>query len=262
MSLLTLTTDWGNRDHHLAAFKGEILRMEPGVNIIDISHEIERFNIIQASYILKNSISKFPTGTIHYIGVHNLCTGRTKDIFKHYLGVIYQGQLLIGFDTGIFSLIFSSEEIQIFKLPVDPYDTDENTNNQLMTCLGKLLRGTRMEEIGTPTPDMVRSLLPQPAVSPDGIRGAVIYIDANGNVVTNIRRELFEKEQAGRRFTLFLRKEDYNLNIIKKNLRMSEETDPVAYFNSSGYLEIALIGASASGLLGLKFLDTIRIEFE
>ena len=55
MSILTLTTDWGLRDHYVAAFKGEIIRRCTGLSVVDISHEIEHFNILEASFILKNT---------------------------------------------------------------------------------------------------------------------------------------------------------------------------------------------------------------
>ncbi len=54
MSLITLTSDWGLRDYYSAAVKGYIITHAPGVNIIDVSHQITPFDIVHTSYIVKN----------------------------------------------------------------------------------------------------------------------------------------------------------------------------------------------------------------
>jgi S-adenosylmethionine hydrolase len=69
MSIITLTTDFGIKDHFTANIKGAILSELPEANIIDISHQISPFNILEAAYIIQNSYKSFPTNTIHIIGV-------------------------------------------------------------------------------------------------------------------------------------------------------------------------------------------------
>ena len=69
MSLITLTTDFGTKDHFVGAVKGAIYSEFPDMKIVDISHEISPFNITQTAYILKNAYKSFPEGTVHIIGV-------------------------------------------------------------------------------------------------------------------------------------------------------------------------------------------------
>ena len=69
MAIITLTTDYGNKDYFTAAIKGAILSEAPEVQIIDISHQISPFNIQEGAYILKNAYHHFPGGTIHMIGI-------------------------------------------------------------------------------------------------------------------------------------------------------------------------------------------------
>ncbi len=70
MRLITLISDWGLNDYYTAAVKGMIYKSFPEAEIIDISHEIEPFNVNQAAYVLKNAYKNFPDDTVHIIGVN------------------------------------------------------------------------------------------------------------------------------------------------------------------------------------------------
>jgi len=63
MAILTLTSDWGTKDYYVSAVKGKILSLLPETTIVDITHEIEPFNSIEAAYIIKNAYKNFPEGT-------------------------------------------------------------------------------------------------------------------------------------------------------------------------------------------------------
>ena len=69
MSIITLTTDYGLKDHFVGALKGKILSEYPKAQIIDISHDIDPFNTVEASYIIGAAYASFPKGTVHLIGV-------------------------------------------------------------------------------------------------------------------------------------------------------------------------------------------------
>ena len=101
MSIITLTTDLGTKDHKVASIKGSILSLEKNVPIVDITHHIEPHDIIQTAYIVRNSYSHFPKGSIHMIAV---------DCFYHkdrkFLVLEANGHFFIMPDNGLFSLIF------------------------------------------------------------------------------------------------------------------------------------------------------------
>ena len=69
MSIITLTTDYGLKDHFVGAIKGKILSEFETATIVDISHDIDAFNTTEASYIISSAYSSFPKGTVHIIGV-------------------------------------------------------------------------------------------------------------------------------------------------------------------------------------------------
>ena len=86
MPIITLTTDFGDKDHFVGAVKGAILSELDNVTIVDISHKISPFNIHQAAYILQNSITSFPPGTVHIIGVDSERNPENKHVAVEFSG--------------------------------------------------------------------------------------------------------------------------------------------------------------------------------
>ena len=77
MPIITLTSDWGTKDHYLASVKGAILKQIPDARIIDISHHITPHNLTEAAFILRNAYRDFPEGTVHIVGIS---TGLTPEL--------------------------------------------------------------------------------------------------------------------------------------------------------------------------------------
>ena len=78
--VITLTTDLGNKDHYVAVIKAEILKEFPNARIIDITHNITKFDIQEAAFVFKNSYKNFPEGTIHIISVNDELTHENPHI--------------------------------------------------------------------------------------------------------------------------------------------------------------------------------------
>jgi len=89
----------------------------------------------------------------------------------------------------------------------------------------------------------------------------VIYVDDFGNIVTNITRELFEKQRKGRMFEIVARKSQYSVNSISNHYNDVVPGGSLALFNDAGYLEIAIHEDSAFRLMNLRLNDIVRIEF-
>ena len=120
MSIITLTTDLGTKDHKVASIKGSILSLEKNVPIVDITHHIEPHDIIQTAYIVRNSYSHFPKGSIHMIAV---------DCFYHkdrkFLVLEANGHYFIMPDNGLFSLIFPEKKPEkIYEISHNASDDD------------------------------------------------------------------------------------------------------------------------------------------
>ena len=108
MIFVTLTTDFGHKDYSIAVIKAALLSQIPEANIIDISHQISPYNHSETAYILKNSYTAFPKGSIHIIGVESEFTPENI-----HLAMEFDGHFFIGADNGIFSLI--KEELKSIK---------------------------------------------------------------------------------------------------------------------------------------------------
>lgn len=275
MSLITLTTDFGTKDHFVGAVKGAIYSELNNAKIVDITHEISPFNITETAYILKNSYKSFPAKTIHIIGVDS----ELSDTNKH-IAMELDNHFFICPDNGLISMIAS--EIQPTKIvEINIHDHIETSFPVLdvfvkVACF--IARGGSLTVIGKEinTFKILKEIQPQINDSQTQITGGVIYIDNYGNVITNITKKLFEEIGKGRQFKIKVGRYSFTKIYAKYNeITNNASTNLSAYdgsklaiFNSAGNLEIAIyrsniktVGGAAS-LLGLEYRDPVIIEFE
>ena len=145
MPVITLTSDWGKRDHYLASLKGSILCRFPDLNVIDISHDINHFDILQASYVIKSCYSKFPKGTAHVILLTSSGGSKNGKGGDPLLAIESEGYYFIGIDSGVFSLILPDEEKKIFRLRNKEFTTFENLHLHLVEAGNHLAKGGKPE---------------------------------------------------------------------------------------------------------------------
>ena len=274
MSIITLTSDYGLKDHFVGALKGKILSEYSEAKIIDISHEIDPFNTVEASYIISASYSSFPKGTVHLIGVdmeHN------KE--NQHIVMQWNDHYFIAADNGILSMLSQKIVPQKIvainihdRLPSDAADLDVFVK---VAC--HLAKGGLMNVIGKEINSIKQVTDLQAVLSADGnsLKGHVIYIDHFGNVVTNISKKYFIEVAKGRPYEIVLKTK--NIKTILPNYSAiansdkypikSYEGEKLAIFNEAGFLEIAIFRSnpskvgSANSLLGLNYRDVIIIKF-
>lgn len=277
MAIITLTTDFGEKDYFSGAVKGAIYSELPEARIVDISHSISPFHISEASYIIKNAYKSFPKGSIHIIGIDSELTPENK-----HLAVLLDDHYFICANNGILSLIAS--EIRPEKIVEINIHNKIETNFPVLDVFVKvachLARGGTLEVIGKNITEIKYLKQFEPLVNSEKnqVIGHVLYVDNYGNVVTNISRKLFETIGKGRKFNINARTLNFsqihetysdaiNFNIPKEK-RGEEDGKKLAVFNSAGYIELAIYKSnpstvgSASTLFGLEERDTITIKFE
>lgn len=257
MPIITLTSDWGLRDHYLASVKGKILANIQEVNIVDISHQISPFNIEHAAFVIKNCYQDFPEGSIHIIGVNT----EESDKDSHVV-IFHHNHYFIGTDNGIFSMIFTDQPEKIVELTI-PQDTDFFTfsaRDRFVKAAVHLANGNPIEELGNPLKNIQTKMLFKPAVEELLIKGMVIHIDGYENLITNITKDLFDKVGNGKKFAIQLR--GVQIRSIAQSYLDVPTGETVAVFASNGHLEIAINQGNAGSLLGIAINDAIRIEFE
>lgn len=254
MPLITLTTDFGLKDHYSALVKGAVLRRIPGICIVDISHNIQDFNIVQAAYVFRNSWAAFPEGTIHFVTVNDL-----PKAAQRFLLVPHQGHFFIAPDNGILPMALGRDPREYYVLPW-PEDSKFPLADLLGHSAAQLVVGLPPEEVGTPLDFPAQRIELQPVVQQDQIRGSVIYIDHYENVVLNIDRAIFEQIGRQRPFALYFKRHD-PLTAISRTYGDKPIGEPLCLFNSAGFLEIAINTGRAASLLGLKIDDTVQMDF-
>ncbi|MEN9323710.1 MAG: hypothetical protein RL699_1490 [Bacteroidota bacterium] len=287
MSIITLTTDYGLKDHFVAALKGKIYTEYPEAKVIDISHDIDPFNTVEASYIINAAYANFPKGTVHIIGVDAELTRETQ-----HLAMQWNDHYFICADNGILSILIQKIIPQkIVRISIhDRMPTDASDLDVFIRVGCHLAKGGQLTVVGQEISSIKQVTELQPVVSADksSIKGYVIYIDHFGNIVTNITKTLFLEVAKGRAFEIPLfqsvanqrttnRKNSLPIKSIESKYADIAKNDnfnvknyegsKLALFNEAGFLEIALFRSnpktvgSASSLLGINYQDSIVINF-
>ena len=275
MPIITLTTDFGLKDHFVGAIKGHIYKELPEATIVDISHQVSPFHIQECAYLLKNAYKAFPEGSIHIVGVDSEKTEENT-----HLAVFVDNHYFITADNGVISLIIEEVspdkvvEIQLPNLAEDSFPV----LGVFVQVACHLARGGTLEVIGKPFPKVrsIKELTPSVTNNGNTILGSVLYIDNYGNVVSNIHKSLFEAYRKGRPYSIEARNKKLTQihhkysDIVNYNLDKGQRRGPgdlLALFNSSGYIELAIyksnmntVGGAAT-LLGLDYRDTVLINF-
>lgn len=275
MSIITLITDFGYKDQFVAQMKGEIYSNNPESQVVDISHNISPFNIMEAAYILENSYKSFPENTIHIIDVDS-----EKNKEKKHIIVKLDNHYFITSDNGIMSILSQNINYQeIYEISIlnelKPMQSSLKTFSKVACHLSM---GGKPEIVGKKINNLknVKNLKPFVNSEKTQIISSVIYIDHFGNVITNIKKSFFEEIGKGRKFEISARnykfKKIYSSysDIINFNLsedQRSDEGKALIIFNSNNYLQISIyrsnpenVGTAAT-LLGLKIYDSVTVIF-
>ncbi|MEO6348739.1 MAG: SAM-dependent chlorinase/fluorinase [Aquaticitalea sp.] len=275
MAIITLTTDFGEKDHFAGAIKGAIYSESEDLKIVDISHSVRPFNILEAAYIIQNAYISFPKGTIHIIGIDSELNPENK-----HIAMKLDDHYFICANNGIMSMICA--EIAPDKIvEINIHDKIES-NFPVLDVFAKvachIARGGTLEVVGKviDTLKPIKNMLPFVNDDQTQIIGSVIYIDNYGNVITNIRRKFFESIQKGRDYEVSARSYKFKeihtkysdiVNFDLPEQDRNAEGKKLALFNSSKYMEIAVYKSdnatvgSASTLLGLELRDTVTVNF-
>lgn len=276
MAIITLTTDFGEKDHFVGAVKGAIYSELEDVKIVDISHLISPFHLHEAAYIIQNAYKSFPKGTIHIIGVDSELNPENK-----HIAIYMDEHYFICADNGIISMLTS--EIRPEKI-VEINIHDRIISNfpvldVFVKVAGHIARGGTLEVIGKSISEIKEMTKIRPIVNKNEnqIIGNVIYIDNYGNAISNISKKQFDQVGRGRKFIIGARTTKIDnihanysdaINFDLPPEKREEGGKKLALWNSSGYLELAIYKSNpssvggASSLFGLNFLDSVTINFE
>lgn len=253
MKLISVISDFGNKDHYLAELKAAIYHRSNDVVFLDVCHEIELYNISMAAYFLKNILPELSDDTINIVAVNSYYEKRPK-----YLVFYHENKFFIGPDNGIFSLVFESLE-NVFQINIDILEK-KDANNIYAHASACINHGLPFDEFATPINAIVQRLDFRPVVTSSQIKATIIHIDQYENVITNLTKELFDKTRNGRQFAIYYKPND-PIEILSKHYGEIPQGEAMAWFNNAGHLEIAINMGKASSTLHLFKNETIQIDF-
>jgi S-adenosylmethionine hydrolase len=247
--IVTLTTDFGTADSYVAQMKGVLCVHGPEtLRIVDLSHEIAPQAVQAAALFVREAIPRFPPGTIHVVVVDpGVGTGRRA------LVVEVLGQLLVGADNGLFSLLFDGSErvftIDPSRLATNHVSSTFHGRDVFAPAAAALARGSAPSSLGEPLADPVKIALREPRHTRDTVCGHVIHIDRFGNLVTNVSRSSLEQlALAGELDTLRVAVESHAGLPLRQRYADVALGALVALFGSSDLLEVAARNGNAAAM--------------
>lgn len=246
--IVTILTDFGTRDHYVAAVKGVLLGLNPNLQLVDISHEVTPFQIIEGSFLLASVFHSFPEGTVHLAVVDPGVGGSRAG-----LAAATDSYLFVGPDNGLFDQVFALEPPRLAVSLENPeYRLREvsptfHARDIFAPAAAHLSLGLEIERLG-PRISYQRRTPPFPRLErQDELQGEVIHIDHFGNLVTNIEIPFLES----------CRLTDLEVFLVEQPLLTGPTTyeeappgRPVALRGSSAYLEVVVREGSASKVTG------------
>jgi hypothetical protein len=262
MTIITLTTDFGLRDGNVGVMKGVIWGLAPEVRIADLSHTIGPQDVREAAWVLKRAVPYFQDGTIHMVVV-DPGVGTARRPMAARLGTQY----FVGPDNGVFTRVLARAERE--GLPVDLVHLDrprfwrEHVSNVFhgrdifAPVAAHLARGVPLAELGAPLADPVRLALPEPARTPEGLRGEIAHVDHFGNLATNITRA----DLAGRD-RVRVRVAGVTLSELVYAFGDRPPGTLVALYSSTDDLMVSVVNGSAAGRLSARAGDLVEALFD
>jgi hypothetical protein len=248
--IITLTTDFGTQDHYVGAMKAVMLSIAPEARFVDISHEIPPQDIMAGAWVLKNSASLYPSGTVHLVVVDpGVGTERKPVALK--MG----DQLFVGPDNGIFSLIAEENEYEAVELTNSSYWREQKSNtfhgrDIFAPAAAHLAAGVPLQKLGESLKSVVSYRWAIPISDNDGIQGWILHIDRFGNLVSNIPASLIEEVIGESGLKIYVG--NSILEKIVPTFGSVPDGEPAAYIGSAGNLEIAINKGNAQQLLSVE----------
>jgi S-adenosylmethionine hydrolase len=245
--IITLLTDFGLRDHFVAAMKGVMLSLNPALNLVDISHLIPPQDVFSGAFTLWQTCFCFPPGTIH-LAVVDPGVGSTRKA----LAVSAGGHHFVAPDNGLLTYVLNArEDFTAYEITADhyflkPVSTTFHGRDVFAPIAAWISRGIPLHQIGPELQNPIRLKVPAIKRVQDAlVQGSVLAVDRFGNLITNLKPEDvlgFAKILAGQR----------EITAIHESYGEGNAGELFIVPGSTGYLEIAVKDGSAASLLNIK----------
>lgn len=248
--IITLTTDFGTNDHFVGALKGVIVDIVPEVQLVDITHAVQAFDVLDGAIAIAQTYSYFPSGTVHMVVVDpGVGTTRRPIIASS------DGYHFVAPDNGVLSMIYAKEErIRVRHVTSDHYFRQPVSHtfhgrDVFAPVAAYLAKQVDSHKFGDEIEDYVKFAAPRPKPAGEGrLRGVVLKVDRFGNLVTNVTPEDAPAIFAGKPFTIKVGSKE--VTEIRAAYAEGAPGEVFGVLGSMGYLEIVANRAPAAQLTG------------
>ena len=260
--LITLLTDFGERDWFVASMKGVILSIHPDACIVDLSHEISPHRVEDAAYVLESCYQYFPKGTVH-VAVVDPGVGSPR----RPLLVSSSQYHFLAPDNGLLTRVFRhDQDMEIRQVENTAYRLETkgatfDGRDVFAPAAAWLARGKPVASFGHVVHDPVTFAILDPSWEDNTLVGAIEYVDRFGNLISNITADHLQefRAMAGQRQPAILVGHCVIDGLVASYSEGRRET-PSALVNSCGKLEIFLDRHSAAQRLNIGVGSEIRLR--
>jgi S-adenosylmethionine hydrolase len=264
MSIITLLTDFGSRDEYVGLMKGVILSINPSATIVDITHQIDRQDIVQAAFAIHTAYRYFPAGSVHLLVVDpGVGTGRAL------LAMEMKSQYFVAPDNGALTLLFNENMAAcLVRLTNSDFFLDSVSQTfhgrDIIAPVGAhISQGVELHQLGDAiTPEQavrLENIYPRPSDTGE-IIGTVVAVDHFGNLISNIDYQMLKRvAQTTPKNKIRIRIGSHTLYGIYQTYENVGRNTALALIGSRGYLEVAVNKGNAARILKAGKGDAVRV---
>ena len=251
-AIITLTTDYGTNDHLVGTLKGVILKINPEVTLIDITHNVTAFDLLDGALAIGSAYAYFPPKTIHVVVVDPGVGTERRPLL-----VSAANQYFVAPDNGVLSVIYEREQENMVVRHANaehyflqPVSKTFHGRDIFAPVAAWLSKGWQTASMGDEIQDFKRFALPRPKEVDGTVKGVVLRADAFGNLITNFRAEDLP-ESAVSEGAIKLQVGNQSITRLVDTFARGNNGEAIAYVGSSGYLEIGVNKGNAARTLSL-----------
>ena len=249
--IITLTTDYGTNDHLVGVLKGVILKINPDAQIVDITHQVTPFDLLDGALSIAAAYSYFPPRSVHVVIVDPGVGTERRPIL-----VSGQNHYFLAPDNGVLSGIYEREHPVVVRhitsehYFLQPVSKTFHGRDVFAPVAAWLSKNWQPASMGEEITDFKRFAMPRPKEADGLLKGVVLKVDAFGNLITNFRVEDLPAN-AVEKGEVRLQIGSQPVTKLVPTFAQGLAGEAVAYIGSSGFLEVAMNKGSAARTLGL-----------
>ena len=246
---IALLTDFGTRDPYIAAMKG-VLASRTNVPVVDLTHEIATFDVLEAAWFLGAVVPYWPTGTIFFCVV-DPGVGTSRKI----IACERDGRVFLAPDNGLLTFVAPHQmhSVENTALFLPNGSSTFHGRDRFAPVAAAIANGLPFDQLGPRIDRMVTLDYEPPSYGHKVVHGTVVAVDRFGNVITDIEASRIP-------FAPFA------MHIHEQAIDRLETSygdaapGPFLLIGSSGRIEISIANGSAAGELRINRLQRVELR--